>query len=246
MPLRICFATAEMAPFAKVGGLGDVSGALAKYLHAAGHDIRLFLPAYASIPRAGLEAWPVDFLQDVPVRIGTHDYRFSIETARLPGSRAFVYLVHCAELFERATIYSSAADEHRRFLLLTHAMFLACQRMAFAPQILHLNDWHTAIGALWLRSVYAWDALFRQTRSVLTMPSHALMLSVSGKTPHESTALPSVLSGLSTGFASSAASPKGAKGKNPSGLLPNGSDTQTGARERTASAKMLWARLGGK
>ncbi len=169
MPLRICFATAEMAPFAKVGGLGDVSGALAKYLHAAGHDIRLFLPAYASIPRAGLEAWPVDFLQDVPVRIGTHDYRFSIETARLPGSRAFVYLVHCAELFERATIYSSAADEHRRFLLLTHAMFLACQRMAFAPQILHLNDWHTAIGALWLRSVYAWDALFRQTRSVLTI-----------------------------------------------------------------------------
>jgi starch synthase len=41
--------------------------------------------------------------------------------------------------------------------------------MAFAPQILHLNDWHTAIGALWLRSVYAWDALFRQTRSVLTI-----------------------------------------------------------------------------
>ena len=50
MPLRICFATAEMAPFAKAGGLGDVSGALVKYLHAAGHDIRLFLPAYAGIP----------------------------------------------------------------------------------------------------------------------------------------------------------------------------------------------------
>jgi starch synthase len=136
MPLRICFATAEMAPFAKAGGLGDVSGALAKYLHAAGHDIRLFLPAYASIPRAGLEAWPVDFTgragSDRHARLPLLDR--DRPAARLAG---LVYLVHCAELFERATIYSSAADEHRRFLLLTHAMFLACQRMAFAPQILH-------------------------------------------------------------------------------------------------------------
>ncbi|MFO1399603.1 MAG: glycogen synthase [Steroidobacteraceae bacterium] len=169
MPLRICFATAEMAPFAKAGGLGDVSGALVKYLHAAGHDIRLFLPAYDSIPRAGLESWPVDFLQDVPVRIGTQQYRFSVETARLPGTQAFVYLVQCPELYARPTIYGNAPDEHRRFLLLTHAVFLACQRMGFAPQVLHVNDWHTAIGALWLRSVYAWDELFRATRSVLTI-----------------------------------------------------------------------------
>ncbi len=169
MPLRICFATAEMAPFAKAGGLGDVSGALVKYLHAAGHDIRLFLPAYASIRREGIEAYPVQFLQDVPVQIGTQRYRFSVETARLPGTQAFVYLVQCPALYARPAIYSNAADEHRRFLLLTHAAFLACQRMAFAPQILHVNDWHTAVGALWLRSVYAWDALFRSTRSVLTI-----------------------------------------------------------------------------
>jgi starch synthase len=169
MPLRICFATAEMAPFAKAGGLGDVAGALVKYLHAAGHDIRLFLPAYASIRHEGLEHYPVDFLQDVPVRIGTHHYRFSVETARLPGTQAFVYLVACPQLYARPTIYGNAPDEHRRFLLLTHAVFLACQRMGFAPQILHCNDWHTAIGTLWLRSVYAWDALFRHTRSVLTI-----------------------------------------------------------------------------
>ena len=46
MPLRVCFLTAEMTPFAKAGGLADVSGALVKYLHAAGHDIRLFLPGH--------------------------------------------------------------------------------------------------------------------------------------------------------------------------------------------------------
>ena len=55
MPLRICFASAEMTPFAKAGGLADVSGALLKYLHADGHDIRLFMPGYSSIARERLE-----------------------------------------------------------------------------------------------------------------------------------------------------------------------------------------------
>ena len=62
MPLQICSISAEMTPFAKAGGLADVSGALVKYLHAAGHDIRLFLPGYSSIRREGLERYPVAFL----------------------------------------------------------------------------------------------------------------------------------------------------------------------------------------
>ena len=93
MSLRICCISAEMTPFAKAGGLADVSGALVKYLHAAGHDIRLFMPGYSSINRDGLERYPVEFLQDVPVRIGAHDYRFSVETVRVPGSAAFIYLI---------------------------------------------------------------------------------------------------------------------------------------------------------
>ena len=169
MGLRICFLTAEMTPFAKAGGLADVSGALVKYLHAAGHDIRLFMPGHAAIRRDGLEIYPVAFLQNVPVTIGAKSYQFSIQTARLPGSQAFVYLIDCPAMFNGAAIYNADADEHRRYLLLAHAAFLSCQRMGFAPQILHCNDWHTAIAPLWLRSIYRWDTLFETTRSVFTI-----------------------------------------------------------------------------
>jgi starch synthase len=169
MPLQICCISAEMTPFAKAGGLADVSGALVKYLHAAGHDIRLFLPGYSSIKREGLERYPVEFLQDVPVRIGALDFRFSVETVRLPGSQAFIYLIDCPAMYARPSLYTQDADEYRRFLLLTHAAFLCCQRMGFAPQILHCNDWHTAMAPLWLRSIYRWDALFARTRSVMTI-----------------------------------------------------------------------------
>ncbi len=72
-------------------------------------------------------------------------------------------------MYARPSLYTQDPDEYRRFLLLTHAAFLCCQRMGFAPQILHCNDWHTAMAPLWLRSIYRWDALFARTRSVMTI-----------------------------------------------------------------------------
>src|ERR1700682_1083432 len=119
MPLKICFASAEAAPFAKAGGLADVSGALLKYLHADGHDIRLLMPGYSSIQREGLEIHPVDFLRELSVMLGTHRYDFSVSTAQLPDSSAFVYLVDCPAAFHRGSIYTVYSDEDRRFLLIT-------------------------------------------------------------------------------------------------------------------------------
>jgi starch synthase len=169
MPLRICLIASEVAPLAKTGGLADVAGALTKYLHAAGHDVRLFMPLYRQIDRRNLNLWPVEFLQDVPLQLGPHALRFSVSTTRLPGSDAMIYLVDAPALFARDAIYGNAPDEHLRFLLLTHAALLSCQRMGFAPQVLHCNDWHTGFGPLLLRTTYAWDQLFKPTRSLLSI-----------------------------------------------------------------------------
>ena len=159
----------EVAPLAKTGGLADVSSALPRYLHGKGHDVRLFLPFYSSIDTKALELAPLGAVQNVPLALGTHRYRFSIVTARLPGVSLPIHLVHCPALYHRPGIYSAGADEHLRFLLLTRAAIDTCQRLGFAPQIFHCNDWHTAFAPLYLRSVYAWDRLFAGTRTVLTI-----------------------------------------------------------------------------
>jgi len=169
MSLRICLIASEAVPLAKTGGLADVSAALTKYLHRAGHDARLIMPFYSGIDRSKLEMHPVDFLRDVPVELGTHRYRFSAYTARLPRSEATVYLMECPALYARPGIYSTDADEHLRFLALTRAAFECMQRMSFSPDILHCNDWHAAFGPLYLKAVYDRDALFKRTRSVLTI-----------------------------------------------------------------------------
>jgi len=169
VPVKVCFIASEIAPLAKTGGLADVAGALAKYLHADGHDIRVFVPLYRQVDRRGIQMWPVEFLQEVPLQLGAHALRFSVQTARLPGSAAMLYLIDAPLLFDRERIYGSAPDEHLRFILLTHAAFLCCQRMAFAPQILHCNDWHTGFGPLLLQTAYAWDRLFAGTRSLMSI-----------------------------------------------------------------------------
>jgi starch synthase len=168
-PLRICFVASEVAPLAKTGGLADVAGALPRYLHSKHHDVRLIMPLYSRIDTRALEMHPVQFLQQVPLALGSHVFEFSVYTTQLPGSSLMIYLVHCPALDDRPGIYTGGVDEHLRFLLLTRAAIETCQRMGFAPHIFHCNDWHTAFGPLYLRSVYNWDRLFTGTRTVLTI-----------------------------------------------------------------------------
>jgi starch synthase len=169
MALNVCMISSEVAPLSKTGGLADVSGALTKFLHGAGHDVRLFTPLYAAIDRSQLNLRAVEFLQDVAVDLGPHRYRYSVFAGHLPGSTASVYLIDCPVLYSRATLYTTDVDEHLRFLVLTRAAFECCQRMSWSPAIVHCNDWHTAFGPLYLKAVYGWDRLFAGARSVLTI-----------------------------------------------------------------------------
>jgi starch synthase len=169
MGLKICFVASEVAPLAKTGGLADVAGALPRYLHSDGHDIRVFMPFYSSVPTAGLKLQPVEVAQHIPVTIGAREYRFSVFEGTLPQTDLPIHLIQCPELFERSTLYTSDPDEHVRFLLLQRAVLETCQRMQFAPQILHCNDWHTALLPLLLNTSYAWDRLFAETRTLLSI-----------------------------------------------------------------------------
>jgi len=167
--IRICAIASEAAPFAKTGGLADVTAALTKYLHAQGHDVRLFMPLYAAVDRDRFALTPVPRLTDLTLTIGSQHYPYSVHTAALPGSQALVYLIDCPQLYARESIYSRAPDEHLRFLGLTRIAIECCQYLAWSPQILHCHDWHAGFGPLLLRTLYGWDRLFATTRAVLTI-----------------------------------------------------------------------------
>jgi starch synthase len=167
--MRICFIASEAAPLAKTGGLADVAGVLPKHLHALGHDVRVFMPLYSSIGAAALNLTPVAGAQNVDLPLGAHRYQYSLMETALPGSSTPLYLVHCPAAYDRPSLYTPGADEHLRFLILQRAALDGCQRLGFAPDIAHCNDWHTALIPMLLKSLYAWDQLFSGTRTVLSI-----------------------------------------------------------------------------
>ena len=105
MPYNICQVAAELTPFAKTGGLGDIAAGLSRYLGRTGHDVRLFLPFYAQIARRRETFVPVDFIRDVPLWMGDRQFHFSVRTTKLPASDVDVYFIDCGELFGKQSLH---------------------------------------------------------------------------------------------------------------------------------------------
>ena len=167
--LKILLVASEIAPFAKTGGLADVSAAIPRFLQRAGHDVRVLMPLYRSVATGGWDLVEHDRLRGMTLEFGKRSLEFSVRTARLPQSTLDVMFLDCPELYGRDEIYSSDPDEHLRFGLLSRACFAVCQWLGWAPDVVHCNDWHTGLAPIYLKAAYAWDELFADTKSVLTI-----------------------------------------------------------------------------
>ena len=164
--MNVLFVTSEVAPFAKTGGLADVSAALPRYLRRVGHDVRVFLPFYNSIDRDSAHFEIA--IPNIDIRLGNRLYSVSIITAQR-ADLGTTYLVRCPALYHRGSIYTNDNDEHLRFLVLQRAALEAAQRMGFSPDIIHCNDWQTATLPMLLNTRYRWDRLFARSKTLLTI-----------------------------------------------------------------------------
>ena len=105
------------------------------------------------------------------MQLGDHRFHFTVFTTKLPHRQDSVdlYFIGCPQLFDRAGIYTGDWDEHLRFALFSRAALECCQRMGLSPDVVHANDWHTALVPLYLKTLYAWDTALRQAKTVLTI-----------------------------------------------------------------------------
>ncbi|HVZ39503.1 MAG TPA: glycogen synthase GlgA [Candidatus Kapabacteria bacterium] len=166
---RICFISSEVAPYAKTGGLADVSGALPRYVGEAGNDVRVFMPLYSTIDVSNGRFHRVDFLRNLTINFGGDAVTFDVVTTKLHDSDVDLYLVDSPRLYHRGTVYTDHEDEYLRFALLSRAAIECCQHMGWSPDVFHCNDWQTALVPLYLKTVYKWDGLFERSRTVLTI-----------------------------------------------------------------------------
>ena len=164
-PLKVLIAAAEVAPFARSGGLGDVVAALAKELRRQGHDVRLVMPRYRQVSLERYNLQPAVRLLRVP--LGTQLMDCTVYEGQAAGEVP-VYFVDCPPLFDRDGLYGFG-DDDARFVLFSRAVCEMLRPLGFVPDVLHVNDWHTAIVPNLLARVYEGDGDLNGISTVLTI-----------------------------------------------------------------------------
>lgn len=172
-PLKILFVASEVEGLVKTGGLADVARALPLYLAQKGHDVRIMLPFYKTIKRRDEAKLLVS--RWLPTHPGLPDIGYRIYQMDLEG--VCVYLLDCPQYFDRPQLYAennqAYPDNGERFAFLAAAALHACEQLAFAPEIVHCNDWHTGLLPLLLKTRHAHNPFFQHTRSVISIHNAA-------------------------------------------------------------------------
>ena len=164
-PLKILVCSAEMVPFAKTGGLADVTGALPKALARLGHDVRVVLPRYGRIDLGRFNITEELSSFSVPMDAASETVSV-LKTDSVPGVP--VYFVNSEKYFTREGIYGYP-DDGERFILFCRAALEMLRRLNWQPDIIHCNDWHTGIIPNWLKTIYRNDPFFERTATVFTI-----------------------------------------------------------------------------
>jgi len=176
MVKKVLIVSAEIYPFAKVGGLADVAGALPKALHNLGVDVRLIMPYYGDIQQKAAEfkIKPAD-VKNIPITIGDKIETFELYTANLPGTKIPVYFIRSERYFDRMGVYfdpetkKDFPDQAERLVFFAKSVLDAIPALDFHPDIIHTNDHHTSLLSAYLKLSYSSHPIWKNVASVLTI-----------------------------------------------------------------------------
>ncbi|OGC11145.1 hypothetical protein A3K48_01260 [candidate division WOR-1 bacterium RIFOXYA12_FULL_52_29] len=163
--MRIFYVSSEVVPFAKTGGLADVAGALPKALKNIGHDVRVFMPRYKMVDPDKYELKKI-----LP----------QIYEGKIPGTDVTVYFFDDPLFFgERDGLYqlqgSDYPDNLERFSAFCRAAIPLLKELNWRPDIIHANDWQSALVIALLKKLYKDDPFFNRTAAVYSIHNMAYL-----------------------------------------------------------------------
>jgi len=167
---------AELAPFARTGGLGEAAKSLAEFQSASGIPTAIIMPLYRQVHTVAPNLEPVG--EAFTVQLGPQQEQARLwqiaPDRRVVRGRPRVYFIDHPHFFDRPGLYGENGydypDNPRRYAFFSLAALTAVQRVApNAPVIVHAHDWHAALASVYLRTYFMSDPFYRQIRTVLSV-----------------------------------------------------------------------------
>ncbi len=162
--MKVLFATSECVPFAKTGGLGDVAGALPSSLVSGGVDCRVVVPFYSVIPETYKST--MQYIGSITVPVSWRNQYCGIFTQTYNGVKH--YFIDNEYYFKREGLYGYY-DDAERFAFFSRAILELMKVIDFYPDVLHCNDWHTALCPIYLDAFYANQDGYRGMKCLFTI-----------------------------------------------------------------------------
>ena len=162
--MKVLYATSEARPFAASGGLADVAGSLPAALRKSRVGCRVVMPLYESTPSALREQ--MQFLTAITVPVDWRRQYCGIFEARHQG--VTYYLLDNEYYFKRAELYGHF-DDGERFAFFARAILEILPHIDFKPDVLHCNDWQTALVPVYYTAQYAARPGCENIKTILTI-----------------------------------------------------------------------------
>ncbi|MEN8097653.1 MAG: glycogen/starch synthase [Chloroflexota bacterium] len=164
--LKILVVSSEVAPFAQVGGLAEFASALPKALESQGHDVRVVLPRYRQIDGERYALKRISGSLDVD--LGSRVKRAAAFETILPDSEVNAYFIWDERYFHRDGVYGFD-DDPQRFAFFARAVLALVEKLDWKPDVIHCNDWHTALIPMILDTARSKYQYFQDTVTVFSI-----------------------------------------------------------------------------
>jgi starch synthase len=167
--MNVLIVSPEVFPFIKTGGLADVTGSLPKALKKSGVDVRIILPKHKGIEEQGFPIKYKNYKYSCPMSQGYIDGEIAL--TEYDGVTA--YLVEKDEYYYRDYLYSTPdgdyLDNAERFIFFSKSVLEAIKVTGYVPDILHCNDWETALTPVFLKTLYKDEPALKNIASLFTI-----------------------------------------------------------------------------
>lgn len=162
--MKVLYCTSEALPFAATGGLGDVAGSLPQALRRRLIGCRVVMPLYDDIPQELRDQ--MHFVTSLSVPVAWRRQYCGVFEAKAGG--VIYYLIDNQYYFKRPGLYGHY-DDAERFAFLSRAALEMLPAIDFKPDIIHSNDWQTAMVPVYFRLFYANNPWYEGIKTIITI-----------------------------------------------------------------------------